>query len=198
MKTIDTRGKLCPQPLIMARKAIREAKPGEWLCILSDNETACSNLSDYLHEMKLTFVSETENNITSLRFQLPEVVLDEIPASIACTPASGYAIVIKSEQMGNGDEDLGNLLMRAFINSLLETEKLPVCMIFYNSGVKLALKDTDTAQSLRQLEDRGVRIMACGTCLDFYGVKEQLAVGQVSNMYKITDALAKAGHIIYP
>lgn len=100
--------------------------------------------------------------------------------------------------MGNGDDELGRILLRAFINSLREATRMPSSVVLYNAGVKLALEQTDTALTLRELEDRGVSILICGTCVDFYGVKERLSVGMISNMYKITLVLSEAGHIIYP
>lgn len=200
MKTIDTRGKLCPQPLIMTRKAIRDAHPGDELCILTDNETACSNLRDYLTELKIEFVYTTQDECESFRLIIPRISQSEPQISDVChIPASThYVVVIKSESMGSGDEELGKLLMRAFINSLLETPTLPSAIILYNGGVHLALKNTDTVLSLNKLEEQGVRIMACGTCLEYYGVKSQLGVGIISNMYKIAEVLTRTGHVIYP
>jgi len=88
--------------------------------------------------------------------------------------------------------------MRAFVNSLKEADKLPTAILLYNSGVKIALKGTDTALSLQELEDKGIAIIACGTCIEYYGIKESLAVGMISNMYTITRYLSEAGHVVYP
>ncbi|MEG0992378.1 MAG: sulfurtransferase-like selenium metabolism protein YedF [Bacteroidales bacterium] len=200
MITIDTRGTLCPQPLIMTRKAIRDANPGDELCILTDNEMACSNLRDYLTELNIEFVYTMQGECESFRLTIPQISQPEPNISDLCNiPASSnYVVVIKSESMGGGDEELGKLLMRAFINSLLETPALPSAIVLYNGGVHLALKNTDTVLSFKKLEEQGVRIMACGTCLEYYDVKSQLGVGMISNMYKITEVLTRAGHIIYP
>lgn len=200
MKIIDTRGTLCPQPLIMTRKAIREAFAGEELQILTDNEMACGNLNDYLTEMKLPFRCEQTPEMTVFRVEISEIKQSEPVASDICVPpaSKNYVVVIKCECMGDGDVELGKLLMRAFINSLLESTQLPTAVILYNGGIHLALKDTDTARTLEKLNEKGVRIICCGTCVEYYEVKDRLAIGQVSNMYAITEMLVNAGHIIYP
>lgn len=200
MKIIDTRGKACPAPLIMTKKAIKEASTGDKLEILSDNDTATCNLRDYLNELKVSFSETKDNNISTITVTVPEETDSNVSAESFCrTTSSGdYAVVIKSDKMGTGDDELGAILLRAFINSLAESEKLPTSIILYNSGVKTALKNTDTALSLQKLEERGVTIIACGTCLEFFNVKERLAVGVISNMYKITELVSSAGHVVYP
>ena len=100
--------------------------------------------------------------------------------------------------MGEGEAELGQILLRAFINSLKEADKLPSAILLYNNGVKVALKGTDTALSLQALEEKGIVIIACGTCLDYYEVKDKLAVGMISNMYTLTRYMSEAGHIVYP
>jgi len=199
MKTIDTRGHLCPAPLIMAKKGISEATPGEAIEILTDNDTACQNLQNYLTELKLNPQVRTEGNVHIFTLTAPEALAAApSPESFCAAPANDYVVAIKSNAMGIGDDDLGHILMRAFINSLNAADKLPTAILLYNSGVKVALKDTDTALSLQELEDKGVAVMACGTCVEYFGVKESLAVGMISNMYTITKYLSEAGHVVYP
>lgn len=199
MKTIDTRGHLCPAPLIMAKKGISEATSGEEIEILTDNDTACQNLENYLTELKLNPQIRTEGDVHIFSITTPESVASSpSPESFCATPANDYVVAIKSDTMGIGDDDLGHLLMRAFINSLNAADKLPTAILLYNSGVKVALRDTDTALSLQELEDKGVAIIACGTCVEYFGVKESLAVGMISNMYTITKYLSEAGHVVYP
>jgi selenium metabolism protein YedF len=199
MKTIDTRGHLCPAPLIMAKKGIQEAAAGEEIEILTDNDTACQNLENYLTELKLNPQLTTEGSVHKFRITAPTTSIEAISAESFCaTPANDYVVAIKSDAMGMGDDDLGHILMRAFINSLNAADKLPTAILLYNSGVKVALKETDTALSLQELEDKGVAIISCGTCVEYYGVKETLAVGMISNMYTITKYLSEAGHVVYP
>ena len=109
-----------------------------------------------------------------------------------------YAVVIRSHVMGYGDDKLGALLMRSSICSLCELERLPSVIILYNTGVKLAVQGADSADSLLKLQNAGVSILLCGTCVDYFEVKDLIAVGKISNMVSINNTLTKMGNIIYP
>ena len=110
----------------------------------------------------------------------------------------GLVVVIGSNQMGNGEEKLGKNLMKAFIFALTKQDVLPETILFYNSGAYLTCEDSDSLADLKDLEAQGVEIMTCGTCLDFYGLKEKLAVGSVTNMYVIVEKQEKASRIVKP
>lgn len=200
MKTIDTRGLLCPAPLIQTKKAIKEAQGGETLEVLLDNETACQNVSSYLKELGINTDVVLNEDIQHIRFTVPDQVDETVNAESFCkTPANNnYVVVLKSELMGEGDPQLGALLMRAFINSLKETDQLPSSIILYNSGVKLAIAGSDTAESLAEMENKGVTIICCGTCVDFYELKPVIKIGTISNMFRITQLTSEAGHVVYP
>lgn len=201
MITIDTKGKLCPAPLIMVKKELKQAAPGETIAIVTDNDTACSNLIGYLAEMQLTPEIVRSEGFTTLTIVTPEQIgeLATAECNIAA-PSHGadYAVVVKSLTMGDGDPELGRMLLRAFINSLTEADRLPSTIVLYNDGVRIALEGSDTAATLQELEQRGVSVLVCGTCVDFYGLKQSIAVGMISNMYKITKVLSSVGHVIYP
>ncbi|MEG1616524.1 MAG: sulfurtransferase-like selenium metabolism protein YedF [Bacteroidales bacterium] len=200
MKRIDTCGKICPAPLIMTKKAIDESQAGEKIEVITDNETAFGNLKDYLCELDIRFREIYEGTIRTLHFTIPEEVKENVQvASFCSSPAKDdYVVVLKGETMGNGDDALGEILLRAFLNSLSENEKLPSAVILYNGGVKLAMNGKESAVALQNLENRGVTIVACGTCVDFFNIKQELSVGIISNMYKITSLVATAGHVVYP
>lgn len=200
MKTIDTRGLLCPAPLIHTKRAIKEAQGGEILEVLLDNETACQNVSSYLKELGINTDVVLNENIQHIRFTVPDQVDETVNAESFCrTPANNnYVVVLNSELMGEGDPQLGTLLMRAFINSLKETDQLPSSIILYNSGVKLAIAGSDTADSLAEMENKGVTIICCGTCVDFYELKPVIKIGTISNMFRITQLTSEAGHVVYP
>lgn len=203
-KTIDTRGRLCPEPLILTRRAIAQGVAGDEFEVLTDNATACSNLRTYLTELGIAFEGDGE----VIRFTLGAAASGSgaIPAAstVVCdmpeaAAAKGdYCVAVAADRMGRGDDALGAILLRAFINALGEAERLPGHILCYNSGIHVALEGSDTAAALRELEKRGVEVLVCGTCLDFYGVKERLAVGKVSNMFRITEVLSQTGHVIYP
>ena len=107
-------------------------------------------------------------------------------------------MLITSDQLGTGDERLGRLLMRAFLKTLKELDALPGQAIFMNSGVRLSTEGSDLLDDLRALESRGVEIMSCGTCLDYYGLLDALRVGRKSNMFEIATALLAAEQVVRP
>lgn len=197
-KTVDTLGMLCPTPLILTKKAINEAAEGDTIRVIVDNEMAFTNLSSYLKELKIEFTSTNDGTNYRFEFAKPAEQLNDIDASGFCSTSSNYVVVIKSEVMGTGSDELGRLLMRSFVNSLKEADRLPSDIILYNAGVKLAVKGCDTALSLHELEERGVGIIACGTCVDFFDIKETLSVGAIGNMFTITKIVSEAGSVIYP
>ena len=107
-------------------------------------------------------------------------------------------VCITGETMGRGDEALGAILMKGFVNTIKEIEPLPRRIVFYNGGVKLAIEGSPVLPALKELESRGVELLICGTCADFYTVKEKVAVGRISNMYDILGALTGASKVVCP
>jgi selenium metabolism protein YedF len=202
MITIDTCGNLCPQPLIMTKKALDQMQTGEQFEVLTDNDTSHQNLMSYLEALQANPTSEKHDNIWTIRASKPANISPTVAIEEYCdTPANrqgNYVVVIKNQVMGFGDDDLGKLLMRGFINSLKEQERLPSHIILYNAGVLLTVDVTDTAQSLNELTIKGVSVIVCGTCVDFYQIKEKLGVGTISNMFQITNILTSTEKIIYP
>jgi selenium metabolism protein YedF len=108
------------------------------------------------------------------------------------------AVYINSQFMGVGDDALGAILMRSFLKTLLDMEIKPSRLILVNSGVRLATEGSEVLETLRSLSEKGIEILSCGTCLDFYGLKEKLKVGKISNMYDIAQSLLEADRLIRP
>ena len=100
--------------------------------------------------------------------------------------------------MGSGNEELGKVLMKSFLFAVTQLEELPKTMLFYNGGATLTTEESDSLEDLKNLEAQGVEIMTCGTCLDYYGLKEKLAVGTVTNMYSIVETMEQASKVIRP
>ena len=105
-------------------------------------------------------------------------------------------IFISSNKMGNGNDELGEVLMKGFIYTLTESKPYPKSILLVNSGVKLSTENHDTIGNLKILEEAGVEILSCGTCLDYYGLKESLKVGSVTNMYTIVDIMKNSSQTI--
>lgn len=105
-------------------------------------------------------------------------------------------IAISSDSMGRGDEELGKVLLRNYIHALTDIEHKPQVLIFFNSGVTLATEGSPLLTDLALLEDQGVRILLCGTCLAHYDLKDQVKVGEISNMYAISETMLRAAKVI--
>lgn len=201
MIKVDARGKLCPEPLIMTKRALKGAATGDKVEILTDNPTSCGNLSAYLRELGISPEVSDRGDCTSLSFTVKETsansAAEERAERCAC-PSAGYCVAIRSDRMGDGDDELGRLLLRAYLNTLPEVDELPSHIVLYNTGVKTAMEGSDTAEALARLEATGVEITSCGTCADFFGIKDRIKVGSIGNMYKIARITAAASHIVYP
>jgi len=202
MKTVDAQGKMCPMPLIMTKKALSEISENETLEILIDNETSVKNVSRFLEEHNMSISAEKQGKVFRLKVSKTGVIPEETQAENYCdTPnpvSSDYVIAIQKNKLGQGNDELGELLIKGFINTLPEIENKPETLVFLNSGIFLALKGSPVFDSLSRLEKEGTKILVCGTCLDYYKKKEELGVGIVSNMYDILNILSNAAKVLYP
>jgi len=194
--TVDARGLACPQPVILTRKALKASDLP--VITIVDSETSQHNVTRMAE--KQGYVVSAEVRGDAIYLAIGEGTAQEAtpePGATAASPSGPLVLLVSSEHMGRGDQpDLGSLLMRAFFHTLGEVEPLPETIIFLNSGVKLAIDDSPVLEDLRTLEGRGIELLACGTCLGFYGLKERAAVGLVSNMYTIAEALLGAGKVV--
>lgn len=200
MKTLDTKGLKCPQPLIMLKEALLNLKMGEEISVETDNDTSLKNLLSYLKDQGVEPKVSSAGSVHTLVALKPEKDLAASNPAIYCTtdlPIS-YVVCIKGELMGDGDPELGKLLMETFVDNLKLQEQLPTHVVLYNGGVKLAMKESPVCNSLTELEELGIRIMLCGTCIDHYGLQFDIGVGMISNMVVITETLAEAGHVVTP
>lgn len=194
-KVVDCRGLACPQPVIETRKAMTAA---EEITTIVDNDTARMNVSRMAS--KEGYVVEVEERDDGIYLHISkEGVTPE--GAVAPTPmaerTTGPAVVlIPSDAMGRRNEELGDILIRSFLHTLNEIEPLPATMIFINTGVKLTVEGSPVLEDLQALEQRGVGILSCGTCLGYFELKEKLAVGEISNMYSIAEALLAAGNVV--
>ena len=206
LKVVNAMGDACPIPVVKTKNAIKELSGAGMVETLVDNEIAVQNLTKFGNSKGFTVSSEkkTEKDFT-VTFQIPENSTTSTPAAEsavpACTPDSkkhGLVAVLSANTMGNGEEQLGKILMKSFIFALTKQDQLPEIILCYNSGASLTCEDSDSLEDLKSLEAEGVKILTCGTCLDFYGLKEKLAVGGVTNMYEIVEIMESAGTIVRP
>lgn len=204
MITIDTRGQACPAPIIAAKKALREAREGERFNILSDSAVSFNNLIRFLNDNKAKVTTAESNGIWTLTVERGTVTNNQPEAEDYCSPEiahfekGNFIVVISSDLLGEGDNDLGSLLMGNFIKAVKDLDKLPSKMIFYNKGVTLARSDSPHSEHLVQLEKMGVEIILCSTCVAHYKIGDKLAVGTLGNMFTIAGMMVSAGKIIKP
>lgn len=192
--TVDARGLSCPQPVIRTRNAMAE---GSRVITIVDSETAQQNVSRMARKAGGTVEAEVRQDGIYLAIATP--VEEEAPAAKPVEEGAGdepLVLVVPDELMGRGEhEELGHVLMRAFFHTLGEVEPLPGTIIFLNSGVKLVVEGSEVVDDLGALAASGVEILACGTCLGYYGLRDAVAVGTVSNMYTIAETMLGAGRI---
>ncbi len=187
---IDARGLACPQPVVLTKKALEKV---EDLTVIVDNMTAKQNVSRLAESQGWGVTVEEKGDGIYLRLSRPTGESMGGKTSLLYEPT---VILISSNTLGRGDDDLGNVLMRTFMHTLSESEIKPHKVIFMNSGVKLVVQGSELLDDLRALEKESVEVLACGTCLGHFGLKEAVEVGRVSNMYEITLTLMKATKVI--
>lgn len=201
MREIDVIGKACPIPVIETKKALRENPDETEFEILVDNEVSTENLTKMANELKIN------SKVEKLGERKYKVSLEKTEASrdhreiedysVNSATSNNYVVIVNSDKIGDGDEDFSKQLLEGFIYSVTEQDHLPVEIILYNRGVFLTTENEKTIEDLKNLENRGVRVYSCGLCLDHYGKKDKLAVGEITNMYKIVEAM-RSNNAIYP
>ena len=195
MKNIDCRGLNCPQPVILTKKAIDELSNGTIITIV-DNEVAKNNVLKLAKKLSCTAEVARKNGEFHLTITKGEATLPKQVIASTHEIDNGTVVLCMSDVFGVGDEKLGKVLMKSFFFSITQLDTAPKSIIFMNSGVNLALKDSPVIESLQELAKKDVEILSCGTCLDFYQQKDKLAVGEITNMYTATEVLNEAGRII--
>ena len=200
MITVNAMGDNCPIPVIKTKKAMAALTGPETIEVLVDNEIAVQNVTK--------MASGSGGKVTSEKLGDAEfkvtIEMEGAPAAdeaeAVCVPDArdNTVVVVSSDRMGSGNDELGKVLIKGFIFAVTQLDTLPKTMLFYNGGATLTTEDSDSLEDLKSLEAQGVEIMTCGTCLDYDGLKDKLAVGTVTNMYSIVETMAKAGRIVRP
>lgn len=183
---LDCRGEACPKPVIKTKKELDKLESGQVVTRV-DNEVAVQNLSKLAKSSGFESESETlgekDFTVTILKGE------GSGKAEEALEDFDDLTVAFASDKMGEGSDELGHILTKSLMYTITETEPLPKTIIFYNSGVKLTCEGSPVLEDLKAMAERGVEIISCGTCLDFYNIKEDLRVGEISNMYTIFEAM---------
>lgn len=200
---VNALGEQCPIPVVKATWALREMGEPGILEIHVDNEIAVQNLIRMAagHSLTARWAQAGEREyVVTVEVDSPvgEAPLEE--PEMVCAPAggNGLLVAVDTDVMGRGSEELGRTLMKGFIFAVTQLPRLPEAMLFYNGGAKLTVEGSDSLEDLKKLESQGVEILTCGTCLNFYGLTEKLAVGSATNMYAIVEKLSGAAKVVKP
>ncbi len=186
---VDARGLNCPQPVIATKKALDTIAEGVITTIV-DNAVSKENVVKFAkaNSCDVTVAEKGDHFYITITkgaangLSLPVVAF---PEDLGGT----HVFLITQNTFGHGSSELGTILIRSFFFTMVEKEPLPKTVLFANSGVKLTVKGSPVLDHLQALAARGVEVLSCGTCLDYYQLKEQLAVGGITNMYTIMDEI---------
>lgn len=193
MIKVNAIGQTCPMPVIMAKNALKNIAEGI-IEVSVDNQISKENIEKFSKEMGYSFSSRNEGDIFLIIIEKKSLPLNKVIE----VENNDTVIIIASDKMGDGDSALGETLMKGFIYTLTEMETLPKSILFYNRGVFLTASNESTMKDLKTLEERGVEILSCGACLNFYHLETSLGTGSVTNMYSIIDKQMKAKKVIRP
>ena len=200
LKTVDCRGLACPQPVINTKNALQDATGP--IRVLVDNEASSTNVCRFAESqgarVKVTEQGGEFHLTIEPGHHEPAGEEPPIVCSTTLSVARNMVVYVSSEGMGRGDDELGGVLMEAFLDTLSQFKGELSHAIFVNAAAKLAVEGSPVLEQVRQLEELGVEVLVCGTCLNHFGIKDKLAVGSVSNMYAIIETLSKAGRVIRP
>jgi len=218
MQEVDARGRPCPQPVLMTKKAV-DAGATE-LKVIVDNPGSAENVTRFAEKEGFQVSRERSGNdivLTLVKSAAKQASAEAVGGAAAASPAAGgstssvseivcstgtwkihndQVLFLSSDRVGRGDDELGKVLVESLLNTLADNDALPKTIVLVNTGVKLACGDAPTVDALKKIEGKGVEILACGTCLNFFGLADQLKAGRVSNAFEILNTLLGAGRIV--
>lgn len=196
---IDAKGLACPMPVIKTKKALEEITEGVVEVVVSD-EVPKVNILKFAKSINCEAeVIKDEADEKIIRITKGEVTFIDVDANnFSCELPNGSneIVAIMSNKMGNGNDELGEVLIKSFIFALTEATPLPKSVLFLNGGVELTTINEATVENIKKLEEAGVEILSCGTCLDYYNLKAELKVGSITNMYTIVETMKSTSNLI--
>ncbi|MCI5161823.1 MAG: sulfurtransferase-like selenium metabolism protein YedF [Candidatus Electrothrix sp. AX5] len=204
---VDCRGLSCPQPVIAVKDALEAGN--RLLEVAVDNEAAKNNVTRFAQDRNcIVTSSEQENDNWTLTLKAGRVCCRKqaAPENYSCASAasaesggsSGLVYVISSASMGQGSDDLGWALLQTYVQTIHKITPLPEKILLYNEGVRLVAEESGALKALEQLQEQGVEVLACGTCLNFYELAAALRVGRITDMYEIMSTVNNAAKVVSP
>lgn len=197
---IDCRGLACPQPVLETKKALEN--PGaEEVIVMLDNSASKENVRRFAESQGHRVSVSEAKGVFEVRIERGKgkgeaVSAEEEKKEKQALIGADFVVFIDSDSLGRGSEELGKILIRSFLQTLEQFEAQPQKIILMNSGVKLACEGSEVLEDLQEFSLKGVEILSCGTCLDYFGMKNKMLAGKVSNMYEILNSLTQAGKVI--
>ncbi len=201
MITVNAIGDACPLPVVKTINAIKELNGTGIVETLVDNETAVENLKRLAKTKNYGFSSERQGEKryrVLLQIDTEAELPEEAPVCCDIPAKKRKVVVISKDHMGEGDDKLGRTLLKGFIFALRQLDELPKTILFYNGGARISCEGSESLEDLKDLASRGVEILTCGTCLNYYGLTDKLKVGGVTNMYSIVETMTGADLIVKP
>ena len=206
MRQIDMTGRACPLPVVEAKKALAPPET-QGIVIKVDNKIAVQNLEKMASSRgySLSFKEADDGSFDVTIQKGPDFgeyennSLSILKKSVMNGPGpidKNLVVVIGSDTLGRGEEELGKILMKSFIYSLSELDIAPVAVIFMNRGAYLSAKGSNTVSDIKRLEEKGAEILTCGTCANYYNLTDSIEAGAITDMYKITEIMAQARSVI--
>lgn len=210
MSTLDARGRPCPAPVTMTKALVDKGE--QELEILLDNPISASNVTRFLKGQGYDVLLKDDDGLLSvLATKKTEKPISPIAETAAIAPqnlkssavavdippqSQRFSVLITCQHLGQSDQQLGEVLMKSLLGTLPQLENLPTTVALMNEGVKLALFDTSTCDHLKTMEQKGVSVLVCGTCVNHFSINDQIGVGVISNMFEILEMLNKADKVI--
>ncbi|MCL2170864.1 MAG: sulfurtransferase-like selenium metabolism protein YedF [Defluviitaleaceae bacterium] len=192
MRIIDMLGKPCPIPVVEARRALEDENIDSIL-VKIDNEISLDNLQKMANSAGFAVSGIKKIDDT---YEIVISKTNNLSAEIITKPRNGaMAVVIGSDAMGNGEAELGRILIKGFIYALSQLPQPPDTLIFLNSGAKLTAVGANTIDDLKALADKGAEILTCGTCINYYKLG-QPSIGEIANMYDIVEKMSIADRVV--
>ena len=198
-KVIDAKGKACPQPVLMTKKALELMEEGI-ITVVVDSTISRDNVVRFATSQGCDTAVKTEGEVFHIEVTKGKTDGEGdgnvFPAVSGETPE--IVVYVHSNTMGRGDDVLGGILIKGFLKTLRDVDPKPAKLVFVNKGVFLTTEGSELIEDILELEEMGVEVLSCGTCLDFFNLKEKLKVGLASNMFDITSALMQADKVVMP
>ena len=186
---IDARGLACPLPVVKTKKALEETMEGD-ITVIIERPEGSQNIQRFADSQNCPYEVEEKEGLFYIHIHKGKTETSETVKS------STNVVLITTDRLGTGSEELGKILMKAFLNTLWDASPRPGKILLMNDGVRLTVKGSDVLDTLHLLENEGVEIYSCGTCLAYYELTDKLDVGMVTNMYETVESLLSSDKVI--